>query len=147
MDTAQSFDAVICQLSTNDATQGIPLGCISGSREPDTFDTATAAGALEAIIAYAQKTWNCPFVLYTGTKYESAEYRAMVDILPTLREKWGIHVLDLWNDEEMNAVPQEDYALYMSDAIHPSQAGYLLWWTPKFQAFLYDLLSGNRERG
>lgn len=147
MDTAQSFDAVICQLSTNDATRGIPLGCISGSREPDTFDTATAAGALEAIIAYAQKTWNCPFVLYTGTKYESAEYRSMVDILPTLREKWGIHVLDLWNDEEMNAVPQEDYALYMSDAIHPSQAGYLLWWTPKFQAFLYDLLSGNRERG
>ena len=141
VDAEQRFDAVICQLSTNDATQGIPLGCVSGSRESDTFDTATVAGALEAIIAYVQKVWDCPFVLYTGTKYESAQYRAMVDLLPFLREKRGIHVLDLWNDEEMNAVAQEDYALYMSDPIHPSQAGYLLWWTPKFQAFLYDLLA------
>jgi len=41
-------------------------------------------------------------------------------------------VIDLWNNEEMNSVSQEDYKLYMFDKIHPTQAGYLKWWTPKF---------------
>lgn len=145
IDTNQSFDAVICQLSTNDASRKICLGSVSDSREPDTFDTSTVAGSMEAIIAHVQNIWNCPLVFYTGTKYESGEYQAMVDLLPRLRDKWGIHVLDLWNDDGMNAVSQEDYALYMHDAIHPSRAGYLLWWTPKFQDFLYGLVSPGGE--
>ncbi len=64
----------------------------------------------------------------------------MVDILPLLQAKWGIHILDLWNDREMNGVGEEKYALYMNDKIHPTRAGYYLWWTPKFQACLYDLI-------
>ena len=63
----------------------------------------------------------------------------MVDVLPRLREKRGIGIPDLWNDDEMNRVTQERYALYMSDAIHPAQAGYLLWWVPEFQTCLYEL--------
>ncbi len=51
----------------------------------------------------------------------------------------AIGVIDLWNDAEMNAVSEEDYALYMNDEVHPTQAGYLLWWVPKFQAYLYGL--------
>ena len=139
VDTSRKFDAVVCQLSTNDATQKIPLGCICASKDPDSFDTGTVLGSMEAIIAYIQDVWNCPIVFYTGTRFDSAEYKAMVDMLPHLREKWGIGILDLWNDEEMNRVTQERYALYMSDAIHPAQAGYLLWWVPKFQACLYEL--------
>ena len=30
--------------------------------------------------------------------------------------------------------------LYMFDGIHPTQAGYLNWWTPKMEAYLYDYL-------
>ena len=41
----------------------------------------------------------------------------------------------------MNAVGAEDYALYMADGIHPTQAGYLLWWTPKFELGLIDFLN------
>ena len=63
----------------------------------------------------------------------------MVDVLLRLREKWGIGVIDLWNDVEMRAVKPEDYSLYMADPIHPTQAGYLEWWTPKFETFLIDL--------
>ena len=51
----------------------------------------------------------------------------------------GIELVDLWNDEEMNAVSEENYDLYMYDSIHPSRAGYTLWWTPKFQEILYQL--------
>lgn len=138
VDTDQDFDAVICQLSTNDASQRIPLGTVGNSG--DTFETDTVAGAMEAIIAYVQDTWNCPIVFYTNTKFDSPEYQAMVDILPLLKAKWGIHILDLWNDDEMNNVGADKYALYMSDAIHPTRAGYLRWWTPKFQACLYELI-------
>lgn len=67
----------------------------------------------------------------------------MVEALLQLQEKWGITVIDLWNDPEMNAVSEEDYALYMNDSIHPTQAGYLTWWTPKFQQCLYGLFGGE----
>lgn len=139
-DSAQSFDAVIVQLSTNDATQKKPLGEITESKAIEDFDRKTVFGAMEYIIAYAQETWNCPVVFYTGTKYDSETYQAMVDGLLRIQEKWGIGVIDLWNDPEMNAVSAEDYALYMNDPIHPTQAGYLKWWTPKFESYLYDFL-------
>lgn len=140
LDTEQHFDAVIVQLSTNDATQKLPLGEVSGSTDPDTFDTSTIAGSMETIIVYATETWDCPVIFYTGTKYESAEYQAMVETLLQLQEKWGIGVIDLWNNADMNAVSEEDYGFYMHDEIHPTQAGYLLWWTPVFQKYLYEWL-------
>lgn len=140
VDASQQFDAVICQLSTNDASKKLPLGAVSSSTIREEFDTQTVAGALEYIISYVQETWNCPVVIYTGTKYESTEYQAMVDLLPSLQEKWGIGVIDLWNDADMNAVSPEDYQLYMFDKIHPTQAGYLEWWTPKFEEYLYEFL-------
>ena len=140
VDTAQSFDAVIVQLSTNDASKKKPLGEIIESKTITDFDTSTVFGAMEYIIAYARETWNCPVVFYTGTKYDSETYQAMVDGLLKIQEKWGIGVIDLWNDPEMNAVSAEDYALYMSDPIHPTQAGYLKWWTPKFESYLYDFI-------
>lgn len=139
LDPSQCFDMVICQLSTNDASKKMELGAISESKDATSFDTKTILGSLEAIISYCQQTWDCPVVIYTGTRYDSEWYQSMVDSLPALQEKWGITVIDLWNDEEMNAVSAEEYAFYMSDKIHPTQAGYLLWWTPKFQQCLYSL--------
>lgn len=136
VDKSQHFDAVICQLSTNDATRSLPLGKISDSGE---YDTATVAGAMEWIISWAKAVWNCPVYFYTGTRYESDAYQAMVDMLYALSEKWDIGIIDLWNDPEMTAVSREKYALYMHDPIHPTQAGYLLWWTPKFRESLHRL--------
>ena len=136
------FDAVICQLSTNDASQKRELGAVSDSRRMAGFDIKTVIGAIEYIIAYTRETWNCPLIIYTGTQYDSAAYQAMVDSLPALQEKWGIGVIDLWNDDEMNEVSDEDYALYMNDCVHPTQAGYLQWWVPKFETYLYEFFEG-----
>ena len=99
-------DAFICQLSTNDATRHMPLGTISGGFELADFDTETVAGAIEYIIAYAEKTWHCPVLFYTGTRFDCEEYGEMVRLLP----------------------------------IHPTQAGYLLWWTPAMETYLYEFL-------
>lgn len=144
VDKTLKLDAVICQLSTNDASQKKPLGAISDSYQLADFDTETIIGAIEYIIGYTQETWGCPLIMYTGTKFDSEAYQAMVDALPALQEKWGIGIIDLWNDEEMNQVSAEDYALYMNDGVHPTQAGYLHWWVPKFEAYLYDFLSNNQ---
>ena len=133
-------DAFICQLSTNDATRHMPLGTISGGFELADFDTETVAGAIEYIIAYAEKTWHCPVLFYTGTRFDCREYGEMVKLLLEIQKKWKIGVIDLWNDMALNAISEKDYNLYMSNPIHPTQAGYLLWWTPAMEAYLYEFL-------
>ena len=134
-------DAFICQLSTNDATMKKPLGEISDSRNLEDFDTQTVTGAMEYVIAYAQQTWDCPVIFYTGTQYDNEVYAAMVARLLELQEKWDIGVIDLWNDAEMNSVSEDAYELYMVNGIHPSRAGYRDWWTPKFEAYLLELFA------
>jgi len=140
IDRSLEFDAVIVQLSTNDASQKIELGKISDSKNSSDFDASTIVGSMESIIAYSYDTWDCPVIFYTGTKYNSTEYQAMIDILPSLQEKWEIGIIDLWNDADMNSISKDDYNFYMNDNIHPTQAGYLLWWTPKFESYLYEFL-------
>lgn len=130
----RKYDRLIVQLSTNDATGMKPLGTLTDAR--DGFDVSTVCGAIEFIIAYATKHLGCPVSFYTGTKYASERYGEMVALLARIAEKWGITVLDLWNDPEMNAVSEEDYARFMADPIHPNITGYRVWWLPKFKTFL-----------
>lgn len=124
IDTSIEADAFVCQLSTNDATMKKELGTVSDSYEVEDFDTLAVAGAIEYIICYARQTWDCPVFFYTGTKYDNEHYGQMVDLLWEIQAKWDIGIIDLWNDEEMNAVGAEDYKLYMVNGIHPSRAGY-----------------------
>lgn len=141
LDPKADFDLFICQLSTNDATQKKTLGEISGSRELDDFDTSTVTGAMEYIICYARQTWGCPVVFFTGSHYNSSGYDAMVDRLLELQGKWGIGVLNLWDDEQFNDISDEDRALYMRDSIHPTKAGYRDWWGPELEQKLLDCLN------
>ena len=136
----EKFDAFVCQLSTNDASKEMPIGELSSSENLEDFDTQTVTGAMEYIIVYAKQTWNCPVIFYTGTKYDSEQYQQMVDVLFELQDKYGIGVIDLWNDEEMNDVSDKEYKVYMADPVHPTQAGYLEWWTPKMEEYLYQFL-------
>lgn len=138
IDKSIKADMFICQLSTNDATQDKPLGSVSESRNADDFDTHTIIGAMEYIIAYANETWHCPVTFYTGTKYDSENYQKMVDALSSLKDKWGIGIIDLWNNDEMNQVSENDYDEYMNDSIHPTRKGYKEWWTPVFRQYLLD---------
>ncbi len=133
-------DVFVCQLSTNDATKEMPLGEISESFDLNDFDNQTIAGAIEYIIAYAKETWDCPVVFYTQAKYESEHYGKMVDLLLEIQKKWDITVIDLWNDEEINNITDEQKELYLIDHIHPTKAGYKEWWLPAFQEKLYEVI-------
>ena len=138
-------DAFICQLSTNDATQQMPLGDIARGFDPAEFDTGTITGAIEYIIAYARRVFGCPIIFFTGTRYSGIPgadlYARMVARLHELSAKWNIGAIDLWNDESMLSVTPTDYALFMSNPIHPTRAGYRDWWVPKFESFLTDLFA------
>lgn len=136
---AESADLFVCQLSTNDATQKRPLGVLSDGFERDTLDTGTIAGAIEYIISYARETWDCPVVFYTNPRYDSEFYGDMVSLLLEAAKKWDITVIDLWNDTTFNDISADLRSLYMADSIHPTQAGYLEWWTPKMEAILYQV--------
>lgn len=138
IDSSINADAFVCQLSTNDATQDKPLGKVSDSFDINSFDTHTVAGAMEYIIAYASDTWDCPVIFYTGTKYDSENYQKMVELLLELQQKWGIGVIDLWNNEQMNSVSADDYKIYMNDDIHPTRCGYRDWWLPVIREYLIN---------
>ena len=137
--TKRPADLFVCQLSTNDATQNKPLGEVCSSMELQDFDTSTVSGAMEYIIAYAKATWNCPVAFYTNPKYDSPEYAKMVELLYQIAEKWGITVIDLWNDDEWNAITEEQRTRYMADPVHPTREGYLEWWTPHMESALYKI--------
>lgn len=140
LDPNTKYDLFICQLSTNDATKGLPLGEVSGGTQLHDFDTATITGATEYIITYAQSTWHCPVVFFTGSRYDSEAYAAMVKRLYELKDKYGIGVLDLWTSDEFNRISDADRALFMDDPIHPTKAGYRDWWGPELEKQLIELL-------
>ena len=130
----------MCQLSTNDATKNLPLGQVSDSFSIDDFDTQTITGATEFIIAYAKETWNCPVIFYTQAKYDSPTYAEMVNMILAIEKKWGITVIDFWNNEEINNITENEKSLYLVDHIHPTKAGYKRWWLPEIQKALYDIV-------
>ena len=136
MDRAEEFDLFVVQLSTNDATKHVPLGEIAG-KDAENYDTSTVCGAIEYIIGYVRKAWDCPVVFYTNAYYESENYAAMVAPLGQIEAECGIGVIDLYTDEAFNAITDEQRSLYMADGIHPTKAGYLLWWTPEMEEYLY----------
>ena len=100
------------------------------------FDTATACGAIEYIIAKAKETWDCPVYFYTNPPTGNALYSELIDIIVKAAEKWDIQVIDLYSDREFNDITEKDRALYLADPIHPTKAGYREWWLPKFEEVL-----------
>lgn len=141
IDQSTRFDLFVCQLSTNDATQNKQLGKVAGKGQA--YDIKTVCGAIEFIISYVRETWDCPVVFYTNSHYESETYASMVAALKEIRQVYGIGVIDLYTDEAFNDVSEDAYRLYMADNIHPTRAGYLLWWTPKIEEELYALVGRN----
>ncbi len=143
--TEEKVDLFICQLSTNDATKNIKLGEISEGKNLSDFDQKTVIGAMEYIIRYAQTTWNCPVAFFTGSYYKSENYGKMVEALKKLSDKWGICVLNLYDDPDFNDLTEEERSIYMSDDIHPKRAGYRDWWGPELERQLLVFMEKNAQ--
>lgn len=134
IDKDTKFDLFVCQLSTNDASQNKPLGMI------DSTDATTICGAINIIINYVKTIWNCPIIFYTNVYYKSGSYASMVESIKEIATIKEIGVIDLYDDVVFNDITSEQRTLYMADKIHPTKAGYLKWWTPKMEQYIYDYL-------
>ena len=55
-------------------------------------------------------------------------------------------MIDLWNDAEFNELTDEECSLYMADKIHPTQAGYLKWWTPYMEEKMEEYLADQKSK-
>jgi lysophospholipase L1-like esterase len=119
------IDLFICQLSTNDATREIEISKIKE--------------AICFILNYVKKVFDCPIVFYTGTYFKSDKYASMIELLYSLKKQYHFYILDLYHDEDMLNVSEEDYKQYMNDPVHPTFLGYKEWWTPKFVDFCKQL--------
>lgn len=69
----------------------------------------------------------------------------MVKLLKDAKTVWeeegvDIQILDLWSDPAIKNLTGNAYIKYMADGNHPTKAGYLELWTPKFEAFLKRIL-------
>ncbi len=152
-DKGAQIDAFVCQISTNDAKSGVVSrwGTVTGADVTSGFDVETTLGAMEYIITYVESTWNCPIYFYSGAYFgdsgdrssrdpKGSDYAKLVEKAHEIADKWNVidgyevKVIDLFNDEAFNDITDEQYALYMHDAVHPFKAGYLEWWTPAFEA-------------
>ncbi len=124
------YDAIVCQLSTNDATQNIPIDEVKAG--------------INSILHNAKAMWDCPVIFFTNPRYDSEPYEKMVEALYEIQkenEEYDIIIIDLWNDREFNDITEEERKLYMLDEIHPTKAGYLEWWLPKFEKIIVDTLT------
>ncbi len=138
LDPSSRWDALVVQLSTNDAGLNHRLGVVVGKRDLADYDVTSVAGAIEYIIAYAKMHFDCPVLFFTGTRFDSPAYGEMVALLLDIQRIWPIGVLDLWHDPVMNRVTGEEYRRYMADGVHPTRAGYFEWWGPRMETMLGD---------
>lgn len=139
LDPSIPADLLVCQLSTNDASQGKPLGVISSEKVLSSFDTKTVAGAIEYIISYTKQTWHCPVVFYTSPRYEDPRYEAMTRLMDAIAEKWAVPLIDMWKDPAFPQITEAERRTFMADPIHPTRAGYLNWWVPYWEKILFPL--------
>lgn len=136
--SSEKYDLFLCQLSTNDARKRLPLGKIGSG------DTRTVTGAIEFIIRFVTETWHCPVVFFTGSRYHSIAYDALVKRLFELKEKYGVGVIDLWSNDSFNSISDADRRLYMIDPVHPTKAGYRDWWGPEMEKQLRQYLEETK---
>lgn len=133
--SAPSYDAFVCQLSTNDGRVGCQLGTI----QADHFDTKTTIGAVEMVCATVQRRFNCPMIWFTCVQPNDDDYAILVKTLYQLQERWHFIIIDLWHDQSLAAnivkTPES-----MADAIHPTRLGYQKLWLPIFRKTLTALL-------
>ena len=146
-----SVDRLYLQLSTNDAAWAVSGDVRFGEvlpddkREESDFDPTTTCGAMESMIAYAGRRWNCRVVLVV-CPYINAEgaysrlYTELTGTVPAVKRKWGIDVLDLYHDGELYRMITSDdetqkLRYQYPDRVHFTTLGYERWIWPRFRAY------------
>ena len=111
-----------------------------------TYGAASDGYSMADALADAHQGTKCWKYAISGTHFDSPEYQEMVDLMLKIQEKWGIGVVDLWNNAEMTAVTEneEEISKLMGDPVHPFREGYVNWWLPEFEKAFTEYFEANK---
>ena len=109
------FDAIVVQLSTNDAFRDFPIYSSPQSNIED---------SIKEILSYVKATWNIPVIFYTCPYYGNERYDDMIKLLDEVSKSDSFKIVDIYNSEEFKNLSPYNKGLYMYDANHPTQMGY-----------------------
>lgn len=103
---AEGPDFVLFDGGTNDAEyiykNNIAYGTVGESKEPESFDTATFAGAFEQTVYQIKQKWPDAQLIYTAVHKMGSRDNAVQEALHSLElqicEKWGIALANVYED-------------------------------------------------
>jgi len=136
---ADKFDAVVCQLSTNEAFRSEPLYSVDSVNSVE--------DGISFIMDYSKNKLNSKLIFYTSTPISGGggnRYAQMVDLLNKMAKSKEIMVIDLFHNNELPVNGTYDYGLYMYDWIHPTKAGYKAW-LPYFEKPLLNTFTIDKH--
>ena len=132
------YDYILLEGGGNDCWDKAPIGEISESFDPATFDLTTYAGGLEMTIYTAVKEFGDTAALGYMNLFKTPHFFKTLFIEEyfvvgkAICEKWGIPYLDIYNDVEVDTVK------YTVDGIHANEGGYDLL-APHINAFMLKM--------
>lgn len=144
-------DYIILEGGINDYSIGVPVGEITPNYN-SALDDTTFCGALESMFKQAQLKWkgkkigfiithkiNSTFYPYGNSV--SGKFEVYRQKIIESCEKWSIPYLDLFNISGLNSnLPDiKNMYFYNNDGTHPNELGYLLFYTPKIEAWMKTL--------
>lgn len=165
-----NHDMIILHGGTNDAWDGAPVGTMTEGFGPsDSYNVSTFAGGLEQLFACIRENnpdaivgyiINFRFVnaqrgafgSYTDddgkvkTGYLLDHMNDYVNMTKKICDKWGVHYLDLFSDDELTEKLHPKNAngqylpTYVYDFVHPSSEGYNILY-PYIEDFMIKLVT------
>ena len=129
--TDAHFEYILLEGGGNDGSYEAPLGEISESFDPATFDLSTFAGGLELMIYQAVKDHGDTAAIGYMSVYKMPLHNTMYrtgkyfELGGQICKKWGIEYLDLYNNLEFDT---KEYTIQMKtgepDFVHADTRGY-----------------------
>lgn len=129
---ANDYDFVVIHGGVNDAWNNAPVGSVSSSFDPATFNINTYAGGLEETFKRALELYGDKAAVFYLINFESPMHSYAEDsqlyfeVGKQVCEKWGIPYFDMASNKEIsNALDiYTSGGKYVTDNIHPQPIGY-----------------------
>lgn len=150
-----SPDIILLEGGSNDYTQTRQMGELSGNLDfAGTYDETTYIGALESAFYKIRTKWADAQIIWVFSHRQNSRtektvdgvtvnYKTMHDMSIEACKKWGIPVVDLFEEGCMNTLWPHDKTKYTKDAdgTHPNELGYMKFYVPRILAKIRELLS------
>lgn len=134
-----NYDYIIMQGGINDMIYNTPLGNLSNSLDPNTFNKDTFYGGLELYIYNVVNKWKNAKIGYIityytpnyterGLKWTYEDHKKYNDAIKNTLDKWKIPYLDLfegkYNNQSYSDLLKVTTKEYLSDYLHLNDKGY-----------------------